>query len=434
MESSTRPTRITSTRASLGALAGGLLLGAALREVEHPLARAAFATVEPLGQLWMRALQMTVVPLVVTNLLVTIVTARRGGVGRLGLTSLGVFVALLAAGGLFTAGLGPLVIDSLPVDRAAVAALQPEIPETARLAAERAAQDIGLAGWFGRLLPANLLQAVVDGELLQVLLATVLFGLAVTRLAPERRRRLEELFEALSDAVFVMVRWVLWLTPAGVFALTLGFARAAGLGAAEMLLQFVLVVSGLLVAFTLLLYPLTALAGGVGLRRLARALYPAQIVAVSTRSSLATVPALFEGGRRLGIGRGALGFVLPFSAATFKVNRTVSSTAKLLFLCHVYDLPLTPLQILAFVVTVMILSFSAVGIPGGGGAFRTLPAYVAVGIPIEGLVLVEAVDVIPDIFKTVTNSTGYLSSSAIVARLSPARASAPVATPAPVRE
>jgi Na+/H+-dicarboxylate symporter len=105
--------------------------------------------------------------------------------------------------------------------------------------------------------------------------------------------------------------------------------------------------------------------------------------------------------------------------SVFKVNRTISATVKLLFLSHVFGTPLSAPQIAAFVVTVIILSFSAVGVPGGGSAFKTLPAYLAAGVPIEGVVILETVDTIPDIFKTLLNVTGDMTAATVLTRASP---------------
>ena len=148
-----------------------------------------------------------------------------------------------------------------------------------------------------------------------------------------------------------------------------------------------------------------------------RAVAPAQLVAASTRSSLASLPALVAGARRhLNLPPSATGFVLPLSVSAFKVNRTISATVKLLFLAHVFGIPLGPGQLATFLATVVLLSFSTVGVPGGGAAFRTLPAYLAAGVPLEGVVILETVDTIPDIFKTITNVTGDMSAAILLSR------------------
>jgi Na+/H+-dicarboxylate symporter len=121
--------------------------------------------------------------------------------------------------------------------------------------------------------------------------------------------------------------------------------------------------------------------------------------------------------------------VLPLTVSLFKVNRTISSTAKLLFLAHVYGISLNATTIATFVATVVVMSFSSAGLPGGGSAFKTLPAYIAAGLPIEGIIIAEAVETIPDIFKTVLNVTGDMTAATLLSRSSrvAALASSPVA-------
>jgi Na+/H+-dicarboxylate symporter len=110
------------------------------------------------------------------------------------------------------------------------------------------------------------------------------------------------------------------------------------------------------------------------------------------------------------------------------LNRTVTAPARLLFLAYVFSVDLSAPQIVFFVATVILLSFSAAGVPRGGTAFTTAPAYLAVGIPIEGLVLLEAIDSIPDIFMTVLNVTADLAAAVLVARIPAVRRA--FATPA----
>lgn len=178
--------------------------------------------------------------------------------------------------------------------------------------------------------------------------------------------------------------------------------------------------------FTLVLYVIVALLGRVSIRRFAQAVAPAQFVAISTRSLLASLPALIVGAeQRLKLPSAITGFVLPLSVSTFKVNRTISSIVKLLFPARFYDVALTPMQMTVFVLMVIILSFSSPGVPSGGG-IRTIPAYLALGIPIEGVLMFDAVEVIPDIFKTLLNVTGDMTTAIIVSRIAGIPAALPL--------
>jgi len=409
---------VTLTFWSLGALVAGLAIGIALHGSDNSLASQLESVIAPLGTFWFSALRLMVVPLVITQTLVAIAGNGHGrGVGTLGAKTLGLFVLLLAAGGIFTVLLTPLLLAMYRVDPGMVTALRANttIPPSATEMAGREVHAFG--DWLAALVPENLNAALAGREILPLLLMTIAFGLAVTRLPAEPRELLGRLFQALAAAMMVVVRWILVLTPLGIFALSFQMALHAGGQVAGVMFAFAALTSAMLLAFTALLYPVTAALGRIPLSRFARAVAPAQLVAAATRSSLASLPALIDGARDvLKLPATATGFVLPLAVATFKVNRTVSSTVKLLFLAHVFQVPIGPGQLATFLVTVLIMSFSSIGVPGGGVAFRTMPAYLAVGLPIEGIVILEAVDAIPDVFKTIANVTGDMSAAAIVTR------------------
>lgn len=400
-----------------------LALALALGIWGHGSVAPAFATLDamlkPIGALWMAALQMAVLPLVILKLLAAIVGApaaadqRSESVGRLGLRTLLLFVVMLMAAGVFTLLLAPPLVALYDADPATIASLRStvELPEIEN------ARPVTLSDWISGLLPRNLFAAATRGDLFPILLFTAVFGIAVTRLPDDKRVPLVTLFQGLSAAMLTVIRWILVATPVGVFALTYPTALRAGAGAAGMLGAFIVLVSALLLLATLLLYPVTALFGRISMRRFARAVAPAQLVAVSTRSSIASLPALIEGGtEHLRLPVTATGFVLPLTVAVFKVNRTISSTAKLLFIAHLYDIPLSAQTIVAFLATVILLSFSSVGVPDGGTAFATVPAYLAAGLPLEAVIVFEATTTIPDIFKTLLNVTGDMSAAAMLSR------------------
>ncbi len=403
---------------SLGALAAGLALGMLLHANHWRWGSGLIQGISPVGEVWLRLLRMTVIPLVVTQMFVAVLGSHgHGSIAALGGKSLLAFVAMLLLAGLFTLILAPPMVALFPADSLTVASLKAGtvVPDAVRTATEGGHESLG--GWLSGLVPTNVVQAATGTEILPLLLFTVLFGLAATHLAPESRDLLLRVGRALAETTMILVRGVLVVTPLGVFALALVMAAGAGTGAAGFMGMFVLITCVLMIGFTLLLYPLTALLGRVSIRRFARAVAPAQLVAAGTRSSIASLPALVEGARdELKLPAAATGFVLPFAITAFKANMTITGPVRLVLIAHVFGIPLTPGKIVTFLVTVILVSFTSIGVPGGGGAFRNLPAYLAAGLPIEGIVLLEAVDVIPDIFKTILNVTGDMSVAAILSR------------------
>ncbi|HEX8293237.1 MAG TPA: dicarboxylate/amino acid:cation symporter, partial [Pyrinomonadaceae bacterium] len=323
--------------------------------------------------------------------------------------------ALAAA---YTVSVTPPVLASLRPGPEVVAALRGGVPGAADTPASGEAQEPPSFGdWLTGLVPTNPLKAAADGAILPVVVFTIFFALAMTRARPEHYRLLISFFQAVNEVVLILVGWILRFAPFGIFALTFTFASRTGPTAVGAMGYFVVLVCSLLLLFTLALYAVVALFGRVPVRSFARAAAPAQLVAVSSRSSLASLPAMIEGAeQRLGLPPAVAGFVLPLSVSTFKANRTISSTSKFLFLTALYGIALSPTQVVAFVLMIVLLSFSTPGLPTSG-TMRTLPAYLAVGIPIEAVLILDAVDAIPDIFKTLLNVTGDMTAATIVSRL-----------------
>lgn len=374
--------------------------------------------VEPLGVIWINALQMTVIPLIVTQLLAALVRpGATADVGRLGGSSLLLFVAMLVVGNVVTILVAPPILSNYRVSPDVVAGLRVEsIPESALAAAQQS--PTGLGEWLIGLIPTNPVAAFASGNIIQILVFTILVGIAIGRLDDEARQPLARAIHSLAESMMILIGWVLWGTPVGVFALILSVTLSSGVGAMNLLVWYVLVLCGLLIAATLALYPLTALFGRTTMRRFAEAAMPAQLVALGTRSSLASLPALIQGGReKMNLPPSATGFVLPLCVSTFKLNQSISPIFKFILLAHFFSIPLGIGDYVTFVTVSMLLSFGVVGVPrGGGGGFKTLPLYLAVGIPIEGVVIIEAVKTIPDFFMTTLNVTADMSVATILTR------------------
>jgi proton glutamate symport protein len=414
-QSRTRPAVVTV--GSLAGLAAGFALGALAHETKTGWLLALASAFEPAGLLWTNALRMVAVPLMVSCLVLAVgSTPRTRTAGRLGGMSLLAFLVFLLLAGALTLAVAPRLFEGLAVDADARAALQ-SVSTAGREAAERAGQAPTLAQWVTALIPTNIFRALAEENILGLVVCVILFAAAMTRIAPERRALLVRVFEAVAETATVLVGWLLLLIPLGVFALAFSTAAKTGVAVAGSIGYYVLALSALLVALTALLYPLTALLGRVTLRRFAAGVWPAQAVAVGTRSSLASLAPLVEGANvRLRLPAEVSGLVLPLSVSSFKLNRAVSAPLQLYFLTHLYGLPLRPGYVFTFMAAEILFSFTSAGIPSGGETLATLPLYLGAGIPVEGVMLLKAVDAVPDIFKTLLNVTADMSVAVIVAR------------------
>jgi proton glutamate symport protein len=416
----TTPRRFTATLGfwSLVALVAGLVLGIYGFETGSRGVAGLARAVQPLGVLWLNALQMAVVPLVVMQLLTAISGNGNGtSVGSTGKRTVALIVIMLstlAVAGYFVAAplvrlysVSPEIVDAI---RESVL-----IPSSALEAAGRAPPTLG--EWVQGLVPSNALEALVRGDLIQILFVTVILGLAVNRLPEELRRPLAKVFRALSEAFLIVIRWILVATPVGVFALIIGLALGTGTGAVGLLGTYVLMANGVLLFFVFALYPVTAFLGKVSIAAFAKAAAAPQLIGLSTRSSLASMPAQIESGQRhLGFGATTSGFTVPLCVTALKIQTAFGNQLRLLFLAHIFGVTIGPAQFLTFSITILLISFTSLGIPNGGAAFRPLPAYLAVGIPVEGLVILQAVKDINDYGATMANTTGQMAAATILSR------------------
>jgi len=404
-------------RAAIG-LTAGLITGIAISLSNNTSLLAAIPLVEPIGAVWVNALQMTVIPLVV-SLLITGVgsSADAAAIGRVGLKALVVFLVLLFAAATFAALVTPPLLLWLPVDSATATSLQ---TNTGSAVAERAKDLPTLGQWLVNLIPVNPMRAATEGAMLPLITFTLLFGFALTRIAPDLRLIVLSFFRGTAEAMLVIVRWVLLFAPVGIFALVLPLSAKMGLGAVGALAYYVVLASALPVVVMLCLYPLAISLGSVPLGRFFRATMPAQAVAFSSQSSLASLPALIEGAeRRLGLPPRITSFVLPLAVAVFRLSAPIRMTVGALFIAHLYGIPLGAMQIATVALTSVLIGIGGVGLPGGANFFASfVPVFLAAGLPIEGVGILLAVDTVPDMFQTVNNVTADMAATTIVARFS----------------
>ena len=228
------------------------------------------------------------------------------------------------------------------------------------------------------------------------------------------RATLVGFFQALGDAMLTLVRWVILLAPAGVFALVLPLATHVGATLAGAIGFYIVAYSVASVVVTLLLYPVVALVGRIPMRRFARAALPAQLIAFSSSSSIASLPVLVESAERgLELSPTVTGFVLPLAVSTFKIGAPLSWTVGALFVGWFYGIPLHAGDLALIAFAAVFLAFAVPGIPRGAFIMLT-PLFLAIGLPAEGIGILIAVDAIPDLFATVLNVTGDLAAAALV--------------------
>ncbi len=412
-----------SKRVTVFALIGlvaGFALGAFARETGTAWLLAISVVAKPAGSLWTNTLRMVVVPMMISYLVLAISSLPKGrSAGILGVTALVSFVTMLGLTGLLSALGAPSLLAMLPIAHTDVATFASSAAPAAKAATQVAVPTVGQ--WVGSLVPTNLVKAVVEENYLGLVIAAALFAAATTQVKPDRKALLISFFQAVADTTGVLVGWLISLLPIAAFALAFVSGADKGLTVAGNVGLFILVSCAILIALTLLMYPLAVIVGRVSLRSFASATAPAQTVAAGTRSSLASLPALLEGAQGdLIMPPEVAAFVLPLSVSTFKLNLALTQPFNLLFIAAMFGMHLTPGFMLTFTATMLLLSFTTAGIPSGG-AFVSLPFYMALGIPIEAFTLFKIADAVPDIFKTILNVTADMTIATIVARFAFAR-------------
>ncbi len=392
-------------------LAAGLAAGLVLQNTA--LLAPAMAVAAPVGALWLKALQMTILPLVTALLFLGVVrsvaAAAAGATARRTLT---LFAMLLLTGAGVAVLLTPLLLRAMPIPAEAALAL-------AGAGAPAAGPVPGIGDFIASLVPANVLAAAAQDAMLPVILFTAMFALAATRLTQAPRRVLTGLAEALAGAMMVIIGWVLALAPLGVFALALGVAASSGTSAIAALAHYIAVVSSIGAVVLIAAYGVA-----IGLARqspgsFARAVVPAQAVAISTQSSLASLPAMLAACRRLGLRETSAEFVLPLAVALFRATGPAMNLAVAIYVAKLSGVALTPAALAAGVAVAMLTTLGSPSLPGTISFVTSIaPIALAMGVPLGPLALLVAVEMLPDIMRTLGNVTMDVAVTAVVDRRS----------------
>ncbi|MBM4017109.1 MAG: dicarboxylate/amino acid:cation symporter [Planctomycetes bacterium] len=359
----------------------------------------------PVGELFLRAITLMVVPIVLVSL--TYGAASVGDprkLGRVGLKVMGIFI-------------GTTVLAMVIALALAEGVVRPgqsiQIPTDARYAAREApfVMDVVV-----NLVPRNPLKAMVDAEMLQLIVLALLVGVALAQVGPKARPVLDFL-GSLNDALMRAIEIILYLAPPGVFALIAKVMIEQGVEVLLPLLAYVLTLAGALALQAAVVYPLLlALVGRVSPLRFYRNHFPAMTVAFSTSSSNATLPVNLEVTEtRNGVSKSVAGFVLPLGATINMDGTAIMQGVATAFIAQVYGIGLSWGGLATVVLTATLASIGTAGVPGVG--LVTLSMVLAsVNLPVEGIALVIGVDRILDMLRTVVNITGDAVAAVVVAK------------------
>lgn len=363
-----------------------------------------------LGDLFLNTLSMLVIPLLISAVITGVTSL--GDVRHLGRLS-AVTVAYYFVTVVIAVLIGLVMVNLIQpgVGMSTEGLAVPD--EVVQAVGERGIGDILLS-----MIAPNLIEAAADTNLLPLIIWSVAFGIALASLG-ERAQPAARFFESFNAGMMKLVSWVMYFAPIGVFGLIAGMFGAAGSTEAfvdkiqGVGLHVVTVLSGLAVHFVVLTVILLTI-GGQSIAYLGNMLR-AIVTAFATASSTATLPLTMQCARESGIDERARRFVLPLGSTVNMDGTALYEAAAAMFIAQAYGLQLDLGQQAVIVVTATLAAIGAAGIPQAGLVTMIIVLQV-VGLPLEGISLLLAVDWFLDRFRTATNVWGDAVGAAVVDR------------------
>ncbi len=425
------------TKIALGLVLGALVGGLCNRFFRDAgwLAFLSDNVAYPIGQVFLRLLFMTVVPIVFTSIAVGVAgIGDMRTLGRLG----GRTMAFFGISTLLAALLGLALVNTIQPGAGLPAETRDEL--MARFAsgaqglAQAGAANFGIST-FVNIVPRNPVAAAVNMDMLALIFFSLIFGAALTMIPREKAKPVIALLEGIGDAVIAIIDLAMKLAPFGVFALIFVITSQFGWGILQQLSMYVIVVLlGLALHATIGISAMVKLFGRMSPLRFWKAIEAPMITAFSTSSSMATLPtSIATAENRLGVQPKIAGFVLPLGA-TMNMNGTaLFEGVTVLFLAQVFGVDLSlGAQVIVVILSVM-TAIGAAGVPGGSLPLMML-VMATVGVPPEGIAIILGVDRILDMSRTTLNVAGDLAASTYIDRCDremTGRDSAPLSGPAP---
>ena len=395
-----RPLVMSNATRILIALVAGLLLGILLTAQIPAIAKQLDFAFDIVGTLWLNGLRMTVVPLIVALVITGIVksaeAARAGPMAARTVTWIVVMMSLSACMG---AILTPTFLALVPMPQESADALRSALTTAAAVG-----EQPGLRDFIVALVPTNAIAAAASDSILPLLIFTMTFAFAITRLATEPRKQMAGFFSALADAMVIVIEWVLKLAPIGVFALAFVVGARSGFAALGAVVHYIGIVSMVGIVVGAFAYPVAVFAGKVRFTDYARQIAPVQAFAVSTQSSLASLPLMLQKSEALGVRESTAGLVLPMAVALLRVTGPAMNLAVALYVANWFGVKLDGFDYAFAIFIAALTSMGAVSLPGTVSFVTSIaPICLALGIPVEPLALLIAVETLPDIFRTTGN-------------------------------
>ena len=399
--------RSLTTKVVIGMILG-LILGIILNIIDSPfinehLVGGLFAMI---GKMFINALKMLVVPLVVFSLICGV--AGIGDIrllGRVGGLSFALYITTTAIAITLAIALATIIGPGSGFDMSGIS-----VPGLA------AKQAPSVWDVFAAIIPTNPIAAFADGKMLQIIFYVIIIGIAALMLG-DRSNDFVKACEYMNELMMKVVEIVMMFAPYGVFCLIAKTFAEQGI---ELFLPVIAYVATLVSALFLHLFVtlmvMLRLLAGLDPFTFMKKIRPAQIFAVSTASSNATIPITFRCvTQRIGADNSVASFTVPFGATINMDGTAIMQGVATVFLANVYGIELGILGYLTVIGLAVLASIGTAGVPGVGLVMLTM-VLSQVGLPIEGIAIILGVDRLMDMIRTVVNITGDAVVSTIVAK------------------
>lgn len=366
---------------------------------------------KPLGDLFIQLIKMLVVPLVLVSIISgAAALGETKSAGLIGFVSIGFMLVTTVIAIVVALVLGEVLQPGVSVDHNVVTSLAAGYE-----VAGGAAPAMGFWDTVIGMIPANPIQALTEGNILQIIIFGLFFGFGISALPAEKRTKMSNGLNTILEALIWCIEKVMFVAPFGVFGL---IADATGTFGFSVLIQVANVLWIDIIAILIIgvgLFPLcVALFSRVKLKDYFRAMLKPQIVSFSTASSLATLPVNMEACNEMGISKQTSGFVLPLGATINMSGNAIYYALLATFFAQFYGIDLTMADYVSITIVCALGAIGQAGVPGP--TLLAAAVLVAAGIPLEGLPLFYALDRIFDMMRTTLNITGDAACAAVVDR------------------
>lgn len=398
--------KLTLTKKILYALILGLIFGIIANaffpaEVKTIISKWALV---PVGNIFLRGIKLIVVPLVLFSLIVG--AASLGDVRKIGRIG-GKIIAYYMLTTAFAITIA-LILANITNPGAGL--------DLAKPTEFKATQPPFIMDIFVNMIPTNPFESLVKGEMLQIIVFSILFGVSITMVG-ERAKPLYNLIEQANEVCLKLIGIVMLFAPYGVFALISNVIMSQGLKVIIPLLKYgITIIIALLIQATVVYGAALKVLGKVNPINFYKKFWEVMVVAFSTSSSNATIPVnLKVCEEKLGIPESVASFTIPLGATINMDGTAIMQGVATVFIAQIFGLTLSPQDLILVILTATLASIGTAGVPGAGIVMLAMVLQ-QVGIPVEGIALILPIDRILDMCRTVVNVTGDAVGTTIVAK------------------